>query len=48
MRRIATKKTVNKKPRKVGSAVSTVKSHNSGKLKVARVTTKPINEPKVK
>lgn len=48
MKRIATKKTVNKKPRKVGSAGSTVKVHNSGKVNSTKVTTKPINEPKVK
>lgn len=47
MKKIATKKTPNKKPGKIGSAGSSIKSHNLGKAKKAHVTTKPINEPKV-
>ena len=47
MRRIATKKSPNKKP-SMGKTSGTVKSHNLGKTKKARVTVKPINEPKVK
>lgn len=48
MKKIATKKTMNKKPGKLGAGSSSVKSHNLGKTKKASVTTTPINEPRVR
>lgn len=47
MKKIATKKVSNSKP-KMGKVSGSVKTHNAGKTKKAHVTTKPINEPRMR